>query len=278
MQVKSLSPATMARLLELGAGAERLAVEADRAEAGLQEARRILSRDGLKLTGIGATDRELRDLYQKTQSGFDTTLKAATTARARATTATAVLNNAKRWLQDLPDGSVLEPAPAVALNGQALPAVRQRLQAIENEIARLRAAPVASDAARERIRAEVRQLARAATPDINAAGQVVWSPAVRGFETGAVSMASYLYEEQLTNKLLEQYERMCSEPPVAQRGARIAELERERVELWRIEATLIEDDPEAIRDLRPPWVVLGVEIPDTTVQHHGRALASVGAD
>ena len=75
-------------------------------------------------------------------------------------------------------------------------------------------------------------------------------------------MAAYLHRDLLVDKLMRQVEEDCARHlPVEQRGQRIAELERERDELWRIEAALIDSDPEAVcSPSMPPWIVLGVNV------------------
>ena len=262
MRVNGLPQAVLSRLFELDDRAARLAADADRAEADLKEALRILN--DLRPRSMGG-DRELNELRAKTRLGFDATREAALAVRSRATAAVAELNKLKTWIQGLPDGTALELAPAVMLNGQSLSAVRQRLQAIAAEIAALTAAPVGRADDRERIASLIDQLRREAAPAIvrdveGRISEINWSPAVTGFGTGARAMAAWLHGDLLADRLMQQVAADCAKPlPVEQRAGRISELAQEREELWRIESALISADPRADGDSSiPPWVALGV--------------------
>lgn len=262
MHIRDLPQEALARLLELGDIAERLVAEADAAEAALKEARRILN--DLKPTGTPA-DRELRALQEKTTREFDATLKAVPAARARATAVVAVLNRAKRWVEGLPDGSVLELAPKLVLNGQTSFAVGARQHAIADEILKLRSALVDP---RQLFAAQVDELAARAAPDITEAGEVRRSEAVSNFATGAEAMAAYLHRDLLIDKWVQRYEARWGKPlTVAQRDERIAMLERERDELWWVEAALMEADPEVVCSPSvPSRIVLGVNVVERRTQ------------
>jgi hypothetical protein len=72
------------------------------------------------------------------------------------------------------------------------------------------------------VRLVVAQLAARAAPSIHGVGsgqvlQVVWPPAVSGFEPGALVMVPYLHSDLLINKLMQLVEQDCSRPlPVEQ--------------------------------------------------------------
>jgi hypothetical protein len=118
-----------------------------------------------------------------------------------------VATAARRWVENLPEGGSLELAPKVALDGQGLADVRARLQIVANEIAKLRAAPVASADIRARVVDYVQNLAARAAPNVCGVGNKE-RQCLRSWKQGTprnlLGMTCYLHGDALVVKLLSE--------------------------------------------------------------------------
>ena len=121
------------------------------------------------------------------------------------------LADAKAWLDGLPDDAELVLVAATKPNGYDLAGVQSRINAAEDEMAKLRAVPVQSPDIADRIREYVSALARPKISGI-ASGQqlkVTWPD--------EVSVLALLLPDQMTNALLKEIDRLANLPmPLSQ--------------------------------------------------------------
>lgn len=198
-----------------------------------------------RLTGGFEGDSEYNDLRATLDRLVEKDLP---NAEAKLDDAQYTLADCRAYLDDLPDDVTLEPVKGVKPNGADLHTVRRRIADAEEEIARLSAIPVPASDIRERIQGYVDALARPKLTGMGAGQQlrVDWPHDV-------IAALALLLPEQMTSALMQEVDRQCNTPPVAERKRRIAELKVKIDELQR-QALALGADTSGL----PPAVVLGV--------------------
>jgi hypothetical protein len=173
-------------------------------------------------------------------------------------------SNCKAWLDELPDGTVLEPVK-VKPNGCALGNVRERIKDAENELALLRAVPTPAPDIRKRVEDYVQSLAQPEVSGIGAGQDLVvkWPSSV-------IAVFAMLFPERVQEVILAEVDAMANDPlPIKQRRARIAELKREIDELAYVEEALVVTSGAERSPAAPPHAVLGVRVVEA--KHVSRA-------
>jgi hypothetical protein len=239
---EKVPPAVLKKLASLDAQAEFLHRKNDDTERAINAAR-------TRLTGSFKSDAEYADL-RKTLERLVADQPAVETKFHRTR---ALASNCKRWLDELPDGTVLEPVK-VKPNGLDIRDVRQQLADAQNELATLRAVPTPAPDIRKRVEDYVQSLAQ---PEVSGLGageelEVRWP-------SNLISAFALLFPTKMEEVILAEVDAMANEPiPVKQRRERITELEAEIDELHYLEEALVvangaDHSPGAL-----PAVVLGV--------------------
>jgi hypothetical protein len=248
MNLDRAPPAVLAKLLTMDEQAGQVTEQAARTEARITSLRAKLQGDGFS-----------KELEQQLRKLLD----AQAALRWRADRQQSMLSACKGWLDGLPAGAVLEPVEVKA-DGD-LEEVRSRLKAAQDELAALRAVPMASADIEERVKAYVREMAR---PTISGIGdgerlKVTWpgagwdSSGPREHRADILPMMALLHGDPMVAALMAEITRMANDPmPPAARKRRISELEAEIDALQRQELAL-SGQPAADA---PPPVLLGVRV------------------
>jgi hypothetical protein len=185
-----------------------------------------------------------------------------------------VLSACKSWLDRLPE-TKLEPV-AVTSDGHDLAGVRHRLKTISAEIDALRHSPAPS----EDIEARVMDYVRGLAPKVRGVGagerlSIVWPGAqtasqfISEHTCDPLSLVASLFPDRMLSLVMAEVERMANDPlPVAQRGPRIAVLERELSDLRLVEEVLVAvaiaaGQPVHRSPSAPPAAVLGVRVAES---------------
>jgi hypothetical protein len=183
-----------------------------------------------------------------------------------------VLSACKAWVDRLPAGTKLEPAPVTA-DGHDLAGVRKRIDAANAELDALRRAPAPSDDIEARVWGYLRGLA----PKVRGIGpgerlSIVWPGAqtptayIAEHTCDPLALLAALFPDRMLSLVMTEVNRMANDPlPVAQRPPRIAALERELEELHRVEEALVAaataaGEPVHRSPSAPPAAVLGVRV------------------
>jgi hypothetical protein len=188
----------------------------------------------------------------------------------------AVVSACKAWVDRLPAGTKLEPVPVTA-DGHDLAGIRDRIKAATAEVDALKRAPAPSSDIEARVRDYVRGLA----PKMRGVGvgerlSIVWPGAQSSSGSWYISehtcdplaLLAALFPDRMLSLVMGEVERMANDPlPVAQRAPRVAALERELDELYRVEEALIAaalaaGEPVHRSPSVPPAAVLGVRVAD----------------
>jgi hypothetical protein len=240
---EKVPPAVLKKLASLDAQAEFLHRKNDDTERAINAAR-------TRLTGSFKSDAEYADL-RKTLERLVADQPAVETKfhRTRALAA-----NCRRFLEALPEGTVLEPVKVKPPNGHNIRDVRERIKDAENELATLRAAPTPAPDIRKRVKDYAQSLARPEVRGIGAGEQLE----VR-WPSNLISAFALLFPTKMEEVILAEVDAMANDPlPIKQRRERITELEAEIDELHYLEEALVvanraDRSPGAL-----PAVVLGV--------------------
>jgi len=265
MNRRNIPAPVLSKLVELDEQTEYLTRKVSETEGGIADARRRLSGGFEKQVEYDDLSASLKQLVAD-KSILECKLRAAQYT----------LSSCKAWINQLPDGTVLEPVD-VKVNGHDLEEVRARLKDAQDELKALRAVPRPSADIEERVRAYVREMAR---PDITGVGsgerlKVIWpgagwdSSGPREHRADVLPMMALLHGDAMVAALMQEVERMADEPlPRAERKRRIAALDAELVELARVEevlvaAALAHGEPVERSPSAPPQAVLGVRVAET---------------
>jgi hypothetical protein len=243
MNRNKLPTGVLQRLVELDEEVEFLNRKVDDLERGIASAR-------TRLSGTFRTDQEYHDLRASLKQMVDD--KPAVETKFHRTRALAA--KCKRWLDELPDGTVLEPVKVRPTNGADLGDVRERIKDAENELHRLRSVPTPSADIKQRVAAYVQALAQPEVRGIGAGQDLVvkWPSSV-------IAVFALLFPEKLQAAILTEIDAMANDPlPIKQRRERITELEAEIERLHYTEEALVvangaDRSPGAL-----PQCVLGV--------------------
>jgi hypothetical protein len=174
-------------------------------------------------------------------------------------------SNCKRWLDELPEGTVLEPVK-VKPNGADLGNVRERIKDAENELHRLRSVPTAAPDIRKRVKDYVQSLAQPVVSGIGAGEELE----VR-WPSSSIAVFALLFPTKMEEVILAEVDAMANDPlPIKQRRERITELEAEIERLHYTEEALVvangaDRSPSAL-----PRCVLGVRVKEAA-KHVSRA-------
>jgi hypothetical protein len=221
---EKVPPAVLKKLASLDAQAEFLHRKNDDTERAINAAR-------TRLTGSFKSDAEYADL-RKTLERLVADQPAVETKfhRTRALAA-----NCRRFLEALPEGTVLEPVKVKPPNGHNIRDVRERIKDAENELALLRAVPTPAPDIRKRVEDYVQSLAQPEVSGIGAGEQLE----VR-WPSNLISAFALLFPTKMEEVLMAEVDALANDPlPVKQRHARITELETEIEQLHYTEEALV---------------------------------------
>jgi hypothetical protein len=253
---QQLSQPILLRLLQLDERAAALAKAADSAEREIVFARKVMRGESTPRGAINAKSlRELQTLIKQTEAGFAAQLDAAKRARSAADAAQRVASAVKAYIDGLPHNAKLEPLH-IEVDGYDLQTVREQLRTAQHELRTLQDAPIPAPDIADRVRSYVEALQRGARPALRGVRvgdllQIHWPSHaganranLNGFDTTSANpllLAALLFPEHLTARLMAQLEADCSQPlPISERLPRIAELETQLEQLWRLETALVD--------------------------------------
>jgi Tfp pilus assembly protein PilN len=245
MKRQQVPQSVLIKLTELSNAAEYLQGQLTKTEDAISIARK-------RLSGGFAKDQEFNDTMAALNQMVEKDLPAI---KRRQSDTQWVLSSCKVYLDQLPDGTVLEPVTMKA-DGYEIKQVRDQIRDRENELERLLRLPTPSADIEARLRNYVTSLAHPLIEGIGAGQKLE----VRWPHDCAVAMMAFVHADKLVEVLMAEVTRMTNEvmAPKA-RGKRIAQLEQE-IELWQRQAVALNaDDLSFIRDL-PAHVVLGVRV------------------
>jgi hypothetical protein len=252
MRRQNVPPHVLNKLVDLSDAAEDLNRKVADAERGIAAAR-------TRLTGGFAKDQECHDLRRT----LDRLIADKPVLEAKLHRTQRIQSSCKIWLDELPEGTMLEPVKVKA-NGHDLADVRERIKDAEDELKRLRAVPTPSTDIRKRVENYVQSMARPQITGIEKGQklQVTWPD-------GALAVFAQLFPEKVQEVVLAKIDALANDPlPIKERHARIAKLEREIDELAYLEEALVAAaiaDGEDVQRSRaaPPQAVLGVRVAET---------------
>jgi hypothetical protein len=252
MNYNKLPAPVLAKLLALEQHAKKLADRVAKTQDGIAGAR-------TRLTGGFSKQADYDDL----RASLHQMVGDLPALKKRCDGAQSTLSSCKVWLDQLPEGTVLEPVEVKA-DGHRLKEVRAGLEAAEAELAALRAVPTPSADIEQRVRDYVQSMAR---PDISGVGsgerlKVIWpgsgwdSSGPREHRADILPMMALLHGDAMVAALMAEITRVANDPmSPAQRAARIRELTDEIDRLQRQALALGAHAADA-----PPWVLLGVKL------------------
>jgi hypothetical protein len=277
MKPNQLSQPILLRLLQLDERATSLAKVADGAEHEVNFARAVMRNEATPKGAIGVTTlKQLQALIKAVETSFPALLEAAKTARLNADAAQRVASAVKSWVDGLPSNAKLEPLH-VNVDGHDLQTVREQLRIAQTELRTLQDAPIPAPDIADRVRDYVEALQRGARPALRGIRrgdllQIHWPSHaaasrtnLNGFDTASANpllMSALLFPEHLVAVLMQQIKADCSQPlPIDQRQQRIAELQAQLEQLWRVDCALIDravaaGAADAVHDATAPAAAL----------------------
>ena len=256
MNYDGLPQHVLAKLLALDEAVAALKAGADAVEHGIEDRR------ARRYGNVHRADDNPRSL----EAELEKFLCEQKVVQKQLQTEQSVLSACKAWLDRLPAGTKLEQV-AVTADGHDLAGVRGRIKAANAELEALRRAPAPS----EDIEARVRHYVRALTPRVCGVGvgerlSIVWPGAqapsgyISEHTCDPLALLAALFPDRMLSLVMTEVERIANDPlPVAQRAPRIAALERELDQLYRVEEALVVAAGAPRERGCPPWVVLGVK-------------------
>jgi hypothetical protein len=165
------------------------------------------------------------------------------------------IERCKRWLADLPAGTVLEHVAPVVEDGVSLSAVRMRIKRLRESAAALRAVPIPPSNIREKVRAHVQNMTRPVVSGINSGETLTMQ-----WPANLYALMAFLQPEALVDRLMAEIERIANTPcPLPERTQEIAKLEEEIDLLQRTEEGIVMATGAPREQGCLPWVVLGVK-------------------
>lgn len=240
MKIANLPQSVMARMLQLESDARNAQSEARDATDALANARKRLNFE-IETDVLDGLNNSLPALIQQ----------AEITGNAH-TSLTETVERCRRWLDSLPDATLLEPYTPQITEGdpaQALKATREKLTTATKERNALARIPVPSEDIEEKVRDYVAALATKARPYVRGIARndklsVRWPPQPNSTVANTLGwpddtcnpllMAALLHPDELAQRILDEIEREANEHmPIDQRHTRIATLTDEIEELQR---------------------------------------------
>jgi hypothetical protein len=244
MRRQDIPARVLSKLIALDEQAEFFNRKNDDLERGIAAAR-------TRLSGTFRTDQEYHDLRASLKQMVDD----QPTIETNFHRVKHLAAKCKRWLDELPDGTVLEEVK-VKPNGADLDDVRERIEDAKNELHRLRSVPTPSADIKQRVADYVQSLAR---PDVSGIGagqelEVRWP-------SSSIAVFALLFPTKMEEVILAEVDAMANDPlPIKQRRERITELEAEIERLhYTEEALVVANGAERSLDALPACV-LGVRV------------------
>jgi len=256
------------RLLELTDAAAALEEDAKAAAAKLEKLRAI----------VNQRTTTTHERWQEAKLEFDALLPSVPKLQKRAKDEQAIVDGCKAYIAALDDHATLAQVRTMT-SGYGLDQVRTQIGAMGVEILALRRAETPTDDIEQRVRDYYGAFPEPIPFGVSAGTGpfgMKWPAADAnprngvGYDTlyasDALRMNSWLLRELLVEKTLELIDRLARKPlPVAQRPARIAELEAQRLQLFHLEARLCDEAiarGEFVTRLAdsPPACVLGIVV------------------
>lgn len=194
---------------------------------------------------------------------IDAALAEQTAVSSRLTILGHIIDNARRWLAQLPANATLEQVTPEIDTGLTIPAARERIKRLEASVAALKQVPLPSVDIKQRVESYVASLTQPVIKGV-AAGQqlsVTWPGPPSQFaaipHVDLFTMVAFLEPEKFAERLLASIHKNA---PPADRDEQIKDLEQEIERLQRIEEVLVTSTGADRVDGRPPEVVLQCRI------------------